>query len=129
MTNDGDFAYIVTHPKFEIEKEYMVWIDGSIGEDEIKRLKKGVFVEGRVVRPKIIEVLKIERRATILKVVITEGRKREVRRMFHYVGHDVERLIRTRIGPVKLGDLRSGKYRDLTPSEVEWFFKKGRIKK
>ncbi len=125
LTNDGRFSYIVTHPRFEIEKEYKVWAEGVVGEEDIKRLKKGVFVEGRVVRPKSIEILKVDRKATILRVVITEGRKREIRRMFHYIGHDVKRLIRLRIGSVKLGDLKSGRYRDLTPSEVEWFFKRG----
>ena len=125
LTNDGRFSYIVTHPRFEIEKEYKVWAEGVVGEEDLKRLKKGVFVEGRVVKPKSIEILKVDRKATILRVIITEGRKREIRRMFHYIGHDVKRLIRLRIGPVKLGDLKSGRYRDLTASEVEWFFKRG----
>ncbi len=124
LTNDGEFAYIVTHPKFKIEKEYHVWAEGEITEEDIKKLRKGLFIEGRIVRPKLIEVLKHDRKNTMAKIVITEGRKREVRRMFHYMGHKVVRLIRTRIGPVKLGDLRSGKYRDLTPSEIEWFFSK-----
>ncbi len=125
LTNDGRFSYIVTHPRFDIEKEYKVWAEGVVGEEDLKRLKKGVFVEGRVVKPKSIEILKVDRKATILRVIITEGRKREIRRMFHYIGHDVKRLIRLRIGPVKLGDLKSGRYRDLTASEVEWFFKRG----
>ncbi len=128
LTNDGEFAHIVTHPRFDIEKEYLAWVEGVVEDEEIKRLKKGVFVEGRVVKPKSIEILKTERRNTILKVIIKEGRKREVRRMFHYIGHDVTKLVRTRIGPVKLGKLKSGKYRDLTPSEIEWFFNKKGVK-
>jgi len=124
MTNDGEFSHIVTHPKFKIEKEYKVWVRGKVIEDEIKKLKKGIFIEGKVVRPKFISILKVSKDETILKVIISEGRKREVRRMFQYIGHKVEKLIRMRIGPVKLGGLRSGKYRDLTPLEIEWFFEK-----
>ncbi len=124
LTNDGEFSYIVTHPKFNIEKEYNVWAEGKVTEEDLKKLKKGVFIDGKIVRPKIVEILKHDRKNTMIKVIITEGRKREIRRMFHRIGHKVERLVRIRIGPVKLGDLRSGKYRDLTPSEVEWFFQK-----
>ncbi len=124
LTNDGEFSYIVTHPKFNIEKEYNVWAEGKVTEEDLKKLKKGVFIDGKIVRPKIVEILKHDRKNTMIKVIITEGRKREIRRMFHHIGHKVERLVRIRIGPVKLGDLRSGKYRDLTPSEVEWFFQK-----
>ncbi len=124
LTNDGEFSYIVTHPKFNIEKEYNVWAEGKVTEEDLKKLKKDVFIDGKIVRPKIVEILKHDRKNTMIKVIITEGRKREIRRMFHHIGHKVERLVRIRIGPVKLGDLRSGKYRDLTPSEVEWFFQK-----
>ncbi len=124
LTNDGEFSYIVTHPKFNIEKEYKVWAEGKVTEEDLKKLKKGVFIDGKIVRPKMIEILKHDRKNTMIRVIITEGRKREIRRMFHHIGHKVERLIRIRIGPVKLGDLRSGKYRDLTPSEVEWFLQK-----
>ncbi len=129
MTNDGEFSYIVTHPKFKIEKEYKVWVKGRVEEEELRKIKKGVFIEGKIVKPKLISILKVSRDESFIKVIINEGRKREVRRMFQYIGHKVEKLIRVRIGPVKLGNLRSGKYRDLTPSEVEWFLEKKEVKR
>ncbi|HID16530.1 MAG TPA: hypothetical protein EYP16_07015 [Candidatus Atribacteria bacterium] len=96
--------------------------------DDIKKIMKGVFIEGKIVKPKLVEILKKQRTNTMLRVVVGEGRKREIRRMFHYIGHDVQKLIRVRIGPVKLENLKTGKYRDLKREEVEWFFNKRRRK-
>ena len=126
LTNDGEFAYTVSHPKFNIEKEYKVWVEGNVLQEEIESLKKGVFIEGKKVRPKNIKFIYMNKSETVLGITIEEGRKREIRRMFYSIGHAVKRLLRTRIGVVNLSDLREGKFRNLLKSEIDWFFGKGR---
>ncbi|MBI1923999.1 rRNA pseudouridine synthase [Candidatus Poribacteria bacterium] len=130
MTNDGEFAYRLTHPSHEIKKTYIVWVDGQPSQGAIHKLRQGVEIEDGLTAP--ATVMQIGRRIppsplfkggkgglTQFKVIIHEGKKRQIRRMFHAVGHEVISLKRIQIGPLSLGNLPVGAYRLLTPVEVD----------
>ncbi len=121
MTNDGDFAHRILHPSHEIQKTYIAWVEGHPNRGAIQRLRKGIEIEGGITAA--AQVRQIERREgeSRFKVVIHEGKKRQIRRMFHAVGHDVLHLKRIGVGSLTLGRLPIGKYRPLTPSEIEFF--------
>ena len=118
MTNDGDFAHRILHPSHEIEKIYIVWVEGQLNRHEIQRLREGVEIEtGTITSAQVNQIGKREGQ-TQFKVVIHEGKKRQIRRMFHAVGHDVVHLKRVGIGSLSLGRLSIGTYRPLTPTEI-----------
>jgi len=118
LTNDGDFAQAIAHPSYEIEKTYVAEVTGLASKATIASLLAGVEVEGRVVDVRKARVRSQAASRAIVELVIHEGRNRIVRRLLAQVGLPVRRLSRTRIGPVKLGNLRSGSLRELTPTEV-----------
>ena len=119
MTNDGDFAHRILHPSHEIQKAYIAWVEGQPNQREIQRLRAGVEIEdGAITSARVNQIGKREGQ-TQFKVIIHEGRKRQIRRMFHAVGHDVVHLKRVGIGSLSLGRLAIGKYRFLTPTEIE----------
>ena len=118
MTNDGDFAHRILHPSHEIEKTYIVWVEGQLNRREIQRLRAGIEIEeGTITSAKVNQIGKRDEQ-TQFKVVIHEGKKRQIRRMFHAVGHEVIHLKRVGIGSLALGRLSIGKSRPLTPSEI-----------
>ena len=118
LTDDGDVAHRVAHPSFEIDKVYEVVAIGALSESDAARLSGGIELDGRTTAPAEVRVLSTERNVSTVLITIHEGRKRQVRRMFEAIGHPVKRLRRVRIGPVELGDLRSGRWRRLTGEEV-----------
>jgi 23S rRNA pseudouridine2605 synthase len=118
LTNDGEFANRVAHPRFETEKEYLALVRERPNTAALERLRKGVALDGRPTAPARVGVLEGTTEGCWLRLVLHEGRNREVRRMLETVGHPVLRLIRTRVGPVYLGTLRPGEYRDLRAEEV-----------
>lgn len=118
LTNDGDLAYRVTHPKHNLEKEYNVVVDGRPSEATLWRMRKGVDLDGRLTAPARVEVVEEMAYSTWLRITIREGRNRQVRRMCEAVGHPVKHLQRTRVGAVTLGRLPLGKYRHLTKAEI-----------
>ncbi len=118
LTNDGDFANKVMHPRNEIEKEYQVTIEGEILESELAVMRKGVVVDGEKMPPARIKFLDKKGDSTRLSVVIHEGQNRQVRRMFEAIGKTIKLLKRVRIGGVKLGGLSRGDYKDLTIDEL-----------
>jgi len=118
LTDDGELTYRLTHPRYEHEKEYRVLVEGHIGERALQRLREGVELEDGLTWPAQVERLEEEGGGTWLRMVIHEGRKRQVRRMCQAVGHPVRRLIRVRMGSLNLGELRAGEWRYLTTSEV-----------
>lgn len=121
LTNDGNFANLITHPKFHIEKEYQVTIEGEIKESEIAVLRAGV-VENGVRMPKAkVKFLSYDGKNTKLSVVIDEGQNRQVRRMFDCIGKTIVLLKRIRIGSVRLGGLSRGKTKPMTAEEIESF--------
>ncbi|HEX6506419.1 MAG TPA: pseudouridine synthase [Chloroflexota bacterium] len=127
LTDDGEWANRVTHPRYEIEKEYIAHVRGHPGEEVLRALRSGVTLpDGSVTSPASVEVVGKQAHGTTLRVIVHEGRKRQIRLMLQVVGHQVERLQRVRVGPVKLGDLREGSWRHLTDTEVDNVFASAR---
>jgi 23S rRNA pseudouridine2605 synthase len=118
LTNDGDLAYRLTHPRFGVEKTYRVRVKGSLTGEAAERLETGVVLGERKTAPARIVRIEPGPKETELDLVIHEGRKRQVRRMMLAVGHRVTRLIRTRLGPLDLGELPSGSWRFLEGEEL-----------
>ena len=118
LTNDGDFANQVAHPRYNMEKEYRVTAEGEIKESELAVMRSGVVVDGERMPEARVTWLGYENGFTKLSVVIDEGQNRQVRRMFEAIGHAIKLLKRVRIGGVKLGGLKRGEYRDLTEEEL-----------
>ena len=118
VTNDGDLANRLAHPRYEIRKTYQVQVAGHVTPQEAAAVRKGVFLaEGRT-RVERIVIKRRHKNSTVVEMVLTEGRNREIRRIFAGVGHKVQRLRRVAFGPLKLGEVVSGHYRMLTPAEV-----------
>jgi pseudouridine synthase len=121
LTNDGDLAATLTHPKHEVERVYEAQVLGVPDAHDIDRLSRGVVIEGRRTSPAQVELLR-ERRTesdtSILRVTIHEGRSRQVRKMADAIGHPVRTLKRVRIGPIADKNLPLGSYRELTAEEV-----------
>ena len=118
LTNDGDFANKVAHPKFNIDKEYRVTVEGEIKESEMAVMRKGVVVDGQRMPSAIVNFISYENGYTKLSVIIDEGQNRQIRRMFEATGKTIKLLKRVRIGQVRLGGLRRGDYKDLTEVEL-----------
>ena len=117
LTSDGDFAERVTHPRYEIEKTYIVRIARPLGAAALRKLRSGIELEDGPLRPAKVSITSDDRRT--VEMTIHEGRNRIVRRAFEAVGCRVVELRRTRIGPVDLGSLPSGKWRELTQAEID----------
>lgn len=124
LTNDGEFANSVAHPKYSIEKEYRVTAEGEIKESELAVMRRGVVIDGQRMPSARVEKLSFENGFTKLSVVIDEGQNRQVRRMFEAIGHAIKLLKRVRIGNVRLGGLSRGEYKDLTIDELNGLVKK-----
>jgi 23S rRNA pseudouridine2605 synthase len=118
LTNDGELANRLTHPRFEVEKEYLAEVDGVPKERVLSRLVRGVELDDGMARAKLARPVAGARGRTAVRIVMTEGRKREVRRMLGAVGLPVRRLIRVRLGPIRIERLAPGEVRELTSEEV-----------
>lgn len=128
MTNDGDLANAVTHPRYGIHKTYRVIVRGELTEEHIDRLQRGIFLaareSGRTVGAERvgaadIEVVRKERERTIVDITLTEGRNRQIRRLLASVGCHVKKLTRTKMGPLSLKGLAIGEWRELTKPELD----------
>lgn len=120
MTNDGNMAYKLMHPKHEVTKTYRARVAGYLSDTKISKLRKGVDIGGFVTSRARVQVIKQLERSTIVEIEIHEGKNRQVRKMFNAVGCPVQELERIAIGNIKLGHLRPGHYRKLTREEVEY---------
>jgi 23S rRNA pseudouridine2605 synthase len=118
LTNDGDLAQRLSHPSHGVTKTYLAQVKGTIPRDLGRRLRDGVELEDGIVRVDRFKVVTSAPGRALVEVVLHEGRKHVVRRMLKEVGHPVEGLVRVKVGPIGLGDLRSGKVRTLTLTEV-----------
>ncbi|MBA3021103.1 pseudouridine synthase [Propionicimonas sp.] len=118
LTNDGDFAQRMTHPSYEVSKTYLAEVDGAITEATLKRLRGGIELEDGPIKPDDVKLVQRADERSMVQVTLHSGRNRIVRRMFDAIDHPVRRLSRLSIGPVKLGDLRSGATRELTREEL-----------
>lgn len=119
LTNDGDFANKIMHPKNCIYKIYRVTVRPSINEEQLIKLETGVEIDGRKTAPAQVHVLHKEQNRVVLEIILHEGKNREIRKMCNAVGLEVARLKRTQIGGVKMGMLKQGDWRDLTNIEVK----------
>jgi 23S rRNA pseudouridine2605 synthase len=118
LTDDGELKEKLTHPRYEHEKEYHVLVQGRPKQDLFEKWRQGVFLDGRTTAPAEISFLRTEGPDVWLRVVLQEGRKRQIRRVAAMLGHPVLRLIRVRIASLELGDLRPSQWRRLRPQEV-----------
>ena len=129
LTNDGELAARLTHPKHEVERVYEAQVLGVPDAHDLDRLSRGITIEGRRTSPAHVELLR-ERRGdgdtSVLRLTIHEGRSRQVRKMADAIGHPVRTLRRVRIGPIADKTLRAGAFRELTPAEVQKLKKSGR---
>ena len=121
LTNDGDFVYKVTHPKYEIEKTYIATLSGIIQAKSLEKLKNGVEIEDYITKPAKVKILKIdyEKQISKINIVIHEGKNREVRKMCEAVGYKVIALHRSKIGNLNVKDLKIGQWRYLKLNEIE----------
>jgi len=122
MTNDGDVAQAVQHPSFQVEKTYVAEVRGVPRPEAITQLEAGILLEGKKTWPARIRRLHSGQGLSSFEVIIHEGRKRQVRKMFDAIGHRVLRLRRVAYGSLRLENLASGSYRRLTPAEVTAIF-------
>lgn len=120
ITNDGELSYKLTHPKHQIDKTYIAKVMGVPDEKDIRRLRKGIFLEDGKTAPAKVRILKKGKNFAVLEITIHEGRKRQVRRMCEAIGHPVLSLRRTRIGNLALRGLAPGGWRYMTEEEVNY---------
>lgn len=118
LTNDGDFAQKLAHPSFEIDKTYVAEVDGVVSKATLKRLRDTVTLEDGPVPVSSVRVVSEHGKRSIVELVIHEGRNRIVRRLLAEVGHPVVKLTRTRIGPIRMGQLKVGEMREVTEDEL-----------
>ncbi|MEP6758762.1 MAG: pseudouridine synthase [Actinomycetota bacterium] len=118
VTNDGDLAESLTHPRYQVEKEYLVEVKGVPAAKHLGSLRRGVELDDGPARARSVRIVDARGDRGQIALVMTEGRKREVRRLLAAVGLPVSRLVRVRIGPISLGRLKAGVARDLTADEV-----------
>lgn len=121
MTNDGDFANLLMHPRYEVEKTYIAKVQGIPTREKLKELQRGVQLEDGMTQPAKVKFLKGDRKkkTAIIELTIHEGRNRQVRRMFEKIGYPVLKLKRERLAFLTLHGLNAGEYRRLTPHEVK----------
>jgi 23S rRNA pseudouridine2605 synthase len=117
LTNDGDLAYRLTHPRFKIEKTYLVTVEGNVTRRTVSAISAGVDLGGYTTRPCDVAVVERRGETTILEVRLREGRKRQIRRMFARFGHRTVALTRTAIGDLAFSDVEPGAMRELTAPE------------
>lgn len=122
LTNDGELFNRLVHPKSEIYKKYYIKVFGEVKKEEIEELKKGVLLEDGKTLPAKISGIKYDKNKTSMYISIREGRNRQIRRMIEKFGYKVLMLRREKIGELSLGDLKEGKYRELTKEEIEYLY-------
>jgi len=122
LTNDGDLTYALTHPRHQVNKTYRAWVEGQPNEKHLAQLRHGIELNDGPTAPAEVRVMAREKTRTLLDITIHEGRNRQVRRMLLAVGHPVITLTRLSIGPLDLGQLPEGHWRDLTEAEVQALF-------
>jgi 23S rRNA pseudouridine2605 synthase len=118
-TNDGEFSLRLTHPRYGVEKKYLVTVKGEVTSGILHKFTKGIFSEGELLRADKARALKSNKSHSIVELILKEGKNREIRRLFESQSLEVERLQRVQIGAIKLGQLPKGKWRTLTESEIK----------
>lgn len=131
FTNDGQFANLITHPSSAPEKEYIVKVIGIVTENELEKIKAGVYIkeDGYTTAECMATILKIENNTTILSIILHEGKKREIRNMMQTLNHHVVQLMRIRIGNILLGSLKEGQSVEIDKNDIEQLIKECKIRK
>jgi len=121
LTNDGEFANQMTHPRYKVKKKYVAKLKGYLLREQVRQLEKGIMLEDGKTAPAIVKVKSQDREknSTLVEITISEGRNRQVRRMFSHFGHEVIKLTRVEYGPLNLKGLNAGDARNLSPHEVK----------
>ncbi len=119
LTNDGDFSLHMTHPRYQITKKYMASLIGRVRPAQLERMRNGIVDKGETLKAKATRLHEANNSHSVVELDLTEGKNREVRRLFESQKITVERLIRIQIGQIRLGELPSGKWRTLTESEIK----------
>ncbi|MGI6694807.1 MAG: pseudouridine synthase [Christensenellales bacterium] len=119
LTNDGDLTRRLTHPSFEVDKRYIARVSNRVSEEGLRMLRGGVVIDGRKTAPAKVSVLRQDTFSTDILITIHEGRNRQIRKMVEAIGHQVVRLKRVQYGPVTLGNMKRGEWRDLTEAELK----------
>lgn len=122
MTNDGELGNFVLHPRYNVNKTYEALVTGTPAPERLRLLERGVEIDGVRTSPAAIRVLERRGGQTLIEIVIHEGKKRQVRKMFQAINHQVVHLRRTAYGSLRLGALPSGKYRLLSPNDLKRIF-------
>ena len=120
ITNDGETANRITHPRNEVPKTYIAKIEGAVEESDLDKIRRGVILDGVKTKHCRVKLLEFSDNISRLEVVITEGRNRQVRRMFESINREVIFLKRTAVGDLKLGGLYRGEYRELSEKEIQY---------
>ena len=118
LTNDGDLAYLLSHPRYSVPRTYLAKVSGVPEERDLSRLKRGVSLEDGKARAVSVSVLRLSEKNSWIRIVVAEGRNHLVKRMLFAIGHSVLKLKRIEFGPLRLGALSPGQFRNLTPEEL-----------
>ncbi len=119
LTNDGELTHKLTHPKFHVTKKYLLEIAGSVSDGKIEKLRNGIILSDGITSPANVKRIKEKEKSVVIEMEIFEGRYRQIRRMCEAIFLNLLDLKRIQFGPIKIGELKEGKYRNLTENEVE----------
>ncbi|HEY9509686.1 MAG TPA: pseudouridine synthase, partial [Verrucomicrobiae bacterium] len=119
LTNDGDFALHLTHPRYEVRKKYLATIEGPVEFVTLEKIMNGIYHDGEKLKAERARIVSTNRSRSVVEMDLKEGKNREVRRLFESQGITVKNLQRLQIGKIKLGELKSGKWRTLTEPEIK----------
>jgi 23S rRNA pseudouridine2605 synthase len=119
LTNDGEFALRLTHPRYGVRKKYVATIEGEVTREMLQRFTQGIFTGGEKLKALSAHIISGSRARSVVELELGEGKNREVRRLFESQNLTVKRLVRTQVGKIKLGELKPGKWRTLTPAEIK----------
>ena len=119
LTNDGEFSLHLTHPRYGVRKKYLASVTGRVEQEMLVRFTRGVTHDGEKLKAERARLLSANNSNSLVELELAEGKNREVRRLFESQGLEVNRLVRTQIGKIKLGELPSGKWRTLTETEIK----------
>ena len=120
LTNDGKASYRLAHPKHQVMKTYKALVSGVLSKEKLWKLRNGIDIGGYVTKPARVTLVRENKNSTLVEISISEGKNRQVRKMFKAVGNPVQELQRVSIGEVRLGRLKEGTYRKLTRDEIEY---------
>lgn len=119
LTNDGDFSLRLTHPRYGVRKKYLAVVEGRIAEAQLRRFTEGVLDDGEMLKAEKAQLISANNSHSTVELELAQGRNREVRRLFAALGHEVNSLRRTQIGPIRIGEMPVGRWRILTPTEIK----------